>query len=365
MLGKDHEGDRHIGHGHGSDIAPAHFLQAGQGFQEDQILCNQLIVDEGFEGDAAFPQGGEFGEVQYEQRIAAGALADESEDRGDGVACKDADDEGDQAEHFLAVGGAEHGDGQRDKPAQHGDKRGGDGCARGVLHAAGHKVADGVSGQRKADDGDGRPNDHDGHELLDPANTGNFNDNCNQNVDKSCQNGAYDQAGIAERHGHAACKRGGHAAEEGEGAAEEDRAAEFGEKQVDECADACAQQRGGGAESAAGGAVDDDGHDQCRGHDGQKLLNRKDQRLAEFRLVLYSVDHVHCFVLRLIYFYCETMTGFNRRMPHAPSYCGVITRTCSSRAVGTFFPTYSGLIGSSLWPRSTMTARRMRAGRPI
>ena len=41
-----------------------------------------------------------------------------------------------------------------------------------------------------------------------------------------------------------------------------------------------------------------------------------------------------------------------------------VTRTISSRDVGTFLPTWSARMGSSRWPRSTSTARRMARGRP-
>src|SRR5664280_1108756 len=40
------------------------------------------------------------------------------------------------------------------------------------------------------------------------------------------------------------------------------------------------------------------------------------------------------------------------------------TWTISSREVGTFFPTWSARIGSSRWPRSIRTARRIARGRP-
>ena len=41
------------------------------------------------------------------------------------------------------------------------------------------------------------------------------------------------------------------------------------------------------------------------------------------------------------------------------------TFTRSSLALGRFFPTKSGRIGSSRWPRSTSVARRTTAGRPM
>ena len=198
VLGKDDEGDRDVGDRDGTDVATVQLFQTVDGLEEDEILRDQLVVDKGFERHAVFPENAELGEVEHLECVDAGGVADGGEDRRDGVACEDAENEGDQANHLLAVGGAEHGHEESDKTAQDGDERGGESCAGGVRYAAGHEVGNGVSGQRKADDGNCRPNDHNRHELLQPANTGEFNDQSDHDIDKTGKYRAEDQADIAK-----------------------------------------------------------------------------------------------------------------------------------------------------------------------
>ena len=123
----------------------------------------------------------------------------------------------------------------------------------------------------------------------------------NDDIHKAGKHRAENKARIAERHGDAACEGCSHAAEEGKRAAKEDRAAEFRKEQVDERADACAEECRGRAERAAGRAVGDDRNDERRCHDGQQLLDSEEDRLAEFRPVLDSEDHVHDWFPRSVF----------------------------------------------------------------
>ena len=161
VLGEDDERDRHIGHGDGADIAPVQLGKALGSLEEDEVLRHKLIVHECLQRDAVFPQHGELREVEHLQRVRGRGVADEGEHRRNGVAREDAKDERDEADHFLAVGRAEHGHEQGHKAAQNGDERRSDCRALGVHHAALDEVGDGVARQRKADDGNRRADDDD------------------------------------------------------------------------------------------------------------------------------------------------------------------------------------------------------------
>ena len=301
VLGEDDERDRHIGHRDGADIAPVQLGKALGSLEEDEVLRHKLIVHERLQRDAVLPQHGELREVEHLQRVRGRGVADEGEHRRNGIAREDAEDERDEADHFLAVGRAEHGHEQGHEAAQNGDERGSDYRALGVHNAALDEVGDGVARQRKADDGNRRADDDDRHEAVEPLDARDLHGRRNDDIHKAGKHRAENKACIAERHGNAACEGCSHAAEEGKRAAKEDRAAEFRKEQVDERADACAEECRGRAERAAGRAVGNDRNDERRRHDGQQLLDGEEDRLAEFRPVLDSEDHVHDWFPRSVF----------------------------------------------------------------
>ena len=116
MLGEDHEGHRDVGNGDGGDIRSdvadfAVLIAAGEGGQEGELriplhACELREVDDLHGGDV-------------------GGVSDDREDRGQGVARADADDEGDHLQELLAVDRAEHGHEEGDESAQQAEIRGG------------------------------------------------------------------------------------------------------------------------------------------------------------------------------------------------------------------------------------------------
>ena len=107
---------------------------------------------------------------------------------------------------------------------------------------SGLEVAHGVAGKRKTDDGNGRTDDHGGHQLIDPFHAGKLDDNGDDHIHKTCENSADDKTEVADRHGSGARKGGCHGAEECKGRAEEHGAFELGKGQgVHERTHACAR----------------------------------------------------------------------------------------------------------------------------
>ena len=292
MLGKDHEGDRDIGDGNGGDILAVDRGQALSGLDEGEIRHGKdLHLAEDREVD------------DLELQVAGGA-ADHGEDRCNDIAGENAEDERDELCHLPAVDGAEHDGKESDQAADQADVGAGGGDLIHLIHdltvfndlngdvlhhLAGGEVADGVAGQREADDGDRGADDDGRHQLVDPLDAGRLDDDGDHNVDQSGEDRAEDDPGEARFRGGRAAEGGKHGADEGEGGAQEDRAAELGEQQIDDGADACAKEGGG-----LGHAVSDDGRDGDGSRQNrQKLLEGENKRLAEGGSVVDVVDQFH------------------------------------------------------------------------
>ena len=155
--------------------------------------------------------------------------------------------------------------------------------------SAGQRVTDGIPCEGKTDDGDRGADDDGGHQLIDPADSGSLDDQSDHDIDKAREHCADEQTGIADLNGGRAAESCEHGAEEREGRAEEHRAFELGEAEVDERADACAEQGCRLAHAVA----DDGGNSDGRGENGEQLLQREYDQLAEFRLVLGLIDEFH------------------------------------------------------------------------
>ena len=135
--------------------------------------------------------------------------ADDGEDSRDSVAGEDADDERDELDHLLAEDGAEHCHEESDETADDSDI---DACGRLAVDCIGAflEIADSVSCERKSDYSDGGSDNGGGHELIDPADTGNLDSYCYNNIDETREHSAENQSEIAERNGGRACESGCH-----------------------------------------------------------------------------------------------------------------------------------------------------------
>ena len=162
-------------------------------------------------------------------------------------------------------------------------------------HLADRQIADRVTGQRQADDRNRRPDDDRGHQLVDPRHTGDLYDQRDHDIHQTGEQRTEHQTEVAELRvrrtggGHRTGEGREHRADECERAAEEHRAAEFGEQQIDDRADACAEQRGGLLHPVA----DDRRHGDGRRQDRQQLLEREHDQATELGLIADVVDQFH------------------------------------------------------------------------
>ena len=269
MLREHNKRDRDVCNRDGRDVCRGDFAEALECLQEGEIRNPGDVLEER--------------EVDDLERFVVRRNADAGEDRRSRIAREDTDDERDHFKHLLAVDRAEHGDGERDETANEADVR----RSRG---ARSDEIADRVARERKSDDRDGRSDDDCRHDLVDPFDARELHDDRDNDIDETGEACADDQAEVTEFHGgNGARERGEHRAEERERASEEDRASELREEQVNERADACAEQR-----RRLAHAVADDGRDRDgRRHDREQLLQCEEQHLTEFRFVLNVVDQIH------------------------------------------------------------------------
>ena len=268
VLSEYNERNGDVGNRDCRDIAGIQFLNALERFDEREVR-NPL-------------NAGELGEVNDLQSSVACCKTDYGEQSRYDVACENTDDERDHLEHLLAVDGAEHRDCQCDEATDDADISGSSGGVAG-------QIADSVACEGESDDRDGRSDDDCRHDLIDPLDTDCFDDDCQDYIDKACEGCADDQACITGLRGDSASERCEHGSEESEGASEEDRAGKFREEQIDQCADACAEQSCCLAHAVADDRRDSD---RCR-HDSKELLQCEQENLSEFRFVLNVVDQIH------------------------------------------------------------------------
>ena len=165
-------------------------------------------------------------------------------------------------------------------------------------------IADGITGKAQTDDGNrGADNDR-GHQLIDPLDAADLHDGSDHDVHKARHSGTDDQAGKAHvdsgLRGGSAGESGGHGGQEGEAGAEEHRALEPGEEQVNDGADAGAEQRSALAHHARSftecrdnRVIGDRRHSDGRRQDGQQLLEGEDNQLSNLRPVVDFVNKIH------------------------------------------------------------------------
>ena len=291
VLSKDNERNRHIRYEDGEYIGPVQLADALERADEGEIGESQ----EGLEGDSAVGKHifCKDGEVDDLERVNAGAVADDGEYGRNEISCEDADDERDELEGLLAVGGAEHGHGEGDKSADQRGIRGGEHDGRFALEdgdIALEQIADGVSGKGESDDRDGRADDDGGHDLIDPVYADELDNSSDDDIYESGEECTDDEAEPAERHRNAACEGCEHGVDECERRAEEDRALSLGEQQVNQSADAGAEHCGGRSQAVADDHRDRDGG----GENGEHLLERKDHQLAGLGFGFYVESEFHC-----------------------------------------------------------------------
>ena len=293
------------------------------------------------------------GVVDYFECFNAGCVSDKGEDGSGEVACKYAYKEGNELPEALALSGDQDGYKEGNKSADDGNEAvaftGGGGFGQ---------VGNRVSCKGKTNERNSGSDYNGGHKLVKPAGTNRFDDEGDDYIDKARKESAHNNSEEAE-HG---C--GVHGRKESEGASEEHGAFASGEEKVYYGANACAEERRCGVHFKVYCAVSvcQNRHNDGCGDDCKKLLKREDDKLAELRLIFNIVNKFHCSFLLinrfLFLYFLKILT------PNSPSMDGTRTETSSSREVGMFLPTKSGLMGSSLCPRSITAASWIFAGRP-
>ena len=272
VLSKDHEGNGHIGNRNGGNVRTVDLLHALQGGQEgkfgDGEDLHTLKHAEVDDGDAA-----------------------NGEDGGNHIAGQNADDEGDQLGHLLAVGGGQNDHKQRYQSADEGcpDRSAHNEGAVGVLRAVGEHVLNGSTCQRQTDQGNCGSDDHRGHQLVDPVNAGNLDDDGNDHIYQTGQSCTDDQTGKASGSGDRTGEGCHHGADKGEGGAQEHGASKLGEELIDDGTYTGAQQSGGSGHAVANDGGNCDG--SCQ--DCQDLLECEHQHLAKLGLVFDAIDQIH------------------------------------------------------------------------
>ena len=273
MLGKDHESHRHVSHSHGGDVGGVDLLHTLQGGQEGELGYGE--------------QADILKDVEVDDRGNTG----HGEDQGHHITGQNADDEGDQADHLLAVDGADHDHSQSDHGAdeRHPQVGSHDESTVAVLRTVGEHVVDGGAGQGHTDQSHGGADNHGGHQLVDPLNANQLDDDGDDHIHQTGQDSAQDDAGETGLGRDGAGEGGDHGADEGEGRTQEHRAVELGEQLVHEGADTGAEQSGGGGHAVA----HDGGNGDGGGQNGQQLLDGEDQHLPELGFVFNAVDQIH------------------------------------------------------------------------
>ena len=210
--------------------------------------------------------------------IHLASIAEDGEDGGKSIARADTDDEGDELHRLkLLLRGADDNGDERHKTAEETDEvvaavDSGAACLDDVTHCGAR--------EGKTDQSDRRPDDDGRHQLGDPLGADEVDHDSDHNVDKTCEDGAYQNAAVTE----GGCDEEG--VQEREGASEEDRALELREEQVHDGTNACAEDRRRDLRGQA-----DDGRDRNgRSHDGKHLLKGEDEQFAQLRLVFNVIN---------------------------------------------------------------------------
>ena len=285
MFCKDNERNGDVCRRDGTDVLTGEFAERTERLHEGE----RRDSEERGEGNLTVHEKvREVGEVDDLEGIDACRETDDGEESGNRVACADTDDERDQTGGLLTEGGREDGHEQGHKCAENADERT---CRNRAFHVdfTVLRVADGVSGEGETDDRNGRTDNHGGHELVDPVYADLADDEGDDHINEPCHDCTDDHAEIAERDGSRTRERRKHGIDEGEGGAEEDGALPLGEGDIDESTAACTEESGGRAHFVA----DDDGYNEGRSHDCEKLLDRENDQLTEFRLITGLINEFH------------------------------------------------------------------------
>ena len=291
MLGKYNECNGDIRDCDGSDQRAVDILQTLDRFNEGEVRDGEdLYILECLEVDDL-------------KCHVIGSVTDHGEDRCDDVADHDAEDEGNEFHHLLAVNreceDCKEGHETADE-CYIGAASRNEGYARfdkavldnefGLLHQdlTDGQVVDGVDGKRKSDQRNGRTDDDRRHEFVDPLNADEFNDERNDNVNESCKDGTDDETRIAGRSRSRAAECCEHRADKSKGRTEKSGAAELGEELVHQSTDACAKECGRLAHPIS----DDGGNENRCSKDRKHLLQCEQEHLREFWFVMNIINKI-------------------------------------------------------------------------
>ena len=182
VLGKDHEGNGNVCYCYRAYVSGVNVRKAAERLDKGEFGNPLHVCEEG--------------EVDYLECVDTGDISDYGEDGSDCITGYDADDEGDHFEELLAVYRAGDGHTEGDESANDGDIGGGYRCSV-YLDRSGGEIADGVSGKRKTDDGNGGTDNDGGHDLIYPCNAAELDDDRDHDIYKTGERRADDETGIS------------------------------------------------------------------------------------------------------------------------------------------------------------------------
>lgn len=224
-------------------------------------------------------------EVDYLELFHVERVTERGEYSRKCVSCADTDDEGYELEGFVfLLSGADYDGKEGHKTAKQCNEvvAGVDGCGRRFDH-----IAHCVCGKRKTDECDGGADDDGRHEFGDPFGAREVNDDCKNYVNETREYSTEDYSEVSEG------KRAAESGEESKGAAEEYGAFAAGEQQIDQRADACAEDSGGNLR----GQTDDGRHRNSSCEYSKQLLNGEYEQFAKRRFVIDVVNEFHLYIL--------------------------------------------------------------------
>ena len=280
MLCEHNEGDRYICDKNGENVLAVYILETIKSLDKGELGKSNYSG----KTEAVLHKSRKGSEVDYLERLVAGGITDESEDESRNIADQNTDDEGDELDHFLAVGRAEN-------DYKEGDESADKACPGEGFAAVCGSIADSVAGEGKTDDRNGRSDYYRGHKLIYPLYTCEFDDKSDDGINKTCEYRTDDETCVAGFHGNGAAEGCEHRADKREGRAEKYRALERCEQKVDNSSDACTEHCGGRCHTVA----DDGRHCDGCGEDRKHLLYCKDDQLAELGFVFDIVVELHLF----------------------------------------------------------------------
>ena len=282
---KNNESNRSIEKHKGSEVCKFHCKAAIGKFFECFNKCEFGKMEEASEIDGAEVVN-KCGIIDNFKSVDSCNVSDKGENGSKSITGKNTYDEGDKLNEAFAFCADPDGYCKGEKTA--------DDCCKAVSFAGcGRfgKVADSVSCKGKSDESNGGSDYNGGHKFVEPSGTCCFNKKSNYNINGTGKNCAEDDSEETEN----GC--GIHGRKESKRASEEDGAFFLGEELINKGADACAEKCCCGVHFKVNNTVcvnKDRNYDGC-GDDCKKLLESKDDKLAEFRLIFNVVDEFHLF----------------------------------------------------------------------